>query len=171
MSETILVAYASKMGSTAEVAAAIGQTLTERGANVEVRSMQEVVDLSQYRAVVAGSAIRGGKWLPEAMDFLRANRLELSRKPFAAFMVCITLGSANEKYREGVKAWMDPVRSIVRPASEGHFAGKLDLNQVPFGFNSLAFRAAVAMGALPKGDHRDWTAIRAWAAGLSSTLG
>ena len=70
MSRRTLVAYASRAGSTAEVAEAIGRTLAEDGAQVDVRLVKEVADLSPYRAVVAGSAIQGGKWLPEAMQFV-----------------------------------------------------------------------------------------------------
>ena len=58
MNNKILVTYASRAGSTAEVAEAIGKTLTEGGAQVDVIPMQDVNDLSPYRAVVAGSAIR-----------------------------------------------------------------------------------------------------------------
>ncbi|MBI5957219.1 MAG: flavodoxin, partial [Chloroflexi bacterium] len=57
MSHKILVAYASRAGSTAGVAEAIGKTLSENGAQVEVRPMQDVKDLTPYGAVVAGSAI------------------------------------------------------------------------------------------------------------------
>ena len=64
MSSRILVTYASRAGSTASIAEAIGKTLIEGGAQVDVIPMNEVKDLSAYRAVVAGSAIRGSKWLP-----------------------------------------------------------------------------------------------------------
>ena len=64
MSEKILVTYASRLDSTAGVAEAIGQTLTDLGAQVDVRRMQDVTDLTSYSAVVAGSAIRGKRWLP-----------------------------------------------------------------------------------------------------------
>jgi hypothetical protein len=60
MPNKILVAYASRTGSTAGVAEAIGQILAESGAPVEVGHMQDVKDLAPYRAVVAGSAIQGG---------------------------------------------------------------------------------------------------------------
>ena len=65
---SILVTYASRTGTTAGVAEAIGQTLAESGMQVEVLPMREVRDLSPYRAVVAGSAIQGSYWLPEAMQ-------------------------------------------------------------------------------------------------------
>jgi menaquinone-dependent protoporphyrinogen oxidase len=126
--------------------------------------MQEVRDLVAYRAVVAGSAIRGGKWLPEAMQFMRTHQAALAQKPFAAFMVCITLAMpSGEKYRAGLADWLKPVRALVKPVSEGLFAGALDLRKVPLTFNTLLMRAAVAVGIFPQGDHRDWNAIRAWA--------
>jgi menaquinone-dependent protoporphyrinogen oxidase len=167
MKDKILVTYASQAGSTMGVAEAIGKTLAESGAAVDVRAMQEVNDLAPYRAVVAGSAIHGGKWLPEAMRFLQANRAELSRLPFAAFMVCITLGRKDaDKLRAGVANWMAPVRALATPRSEGLFAGCLDFSKLPVNGNTLGLRLAVALGALPKGDHRDWNAIRDWAANL-----
>lgn len=61
MNNKILVTYASRAGSTAEVAEAIGKTLAETGVQVDVIPMQAVKDLSPYQAIVAGSAIRGSK--------------------------------------------------------------------------------------------------------------
>jgi len=167
MSNKILVAYASRAGSTAGVAEAIGKTLADSGAQVDVRPMSDAPDLAAYDAVVAGSAIRGGKWLPEAMQFMREHRAELRQKPFAAFQVCITLAMrGGEKYREGVSTWLEPVRKLARPMSEGFFAGALDFSKLPFGFDILFMRLAVAVGIFPPGDHRDWDAIRAWAGQL-----
>jgi menaquinone-dependent protoporphyrinogen oxidase len=172
MTNKILVTYASRAGSTAGVAEAIGKTLAEQGAQVDVLPMADVKDLSPYRAVVAGSAIQGAKWLPEAMQFIQTHRLELSRKPFAAFMVCITLAMRNgEQYRAGLVDWLQPVRSLVRPVSEGYFAGALDFGKLPITPNTLLMRVAVALGIFPLGDHRNWNAIRAWAGDLAVKLG
>jgi hypothetical protein len=63
------------------------------------------------------------------------------------------------------------VRSIVRPVSEGLFAGALDISKLPSGGDRLKFRIAVRMGFWNEGDHRDWGAIRAWAANLRGLLG
>jgi menaquinone-dependent protoporphyrinogen oxidase len=166
MSNKILVTYASRTGSTAGVAEAIGKTLAENGAQVEVRPMQDIKDLAPYKAVVAGSAIREGKWLPEAMQFVETHQATLARKPFAAFLVCMTLAMKNEKYRQGVKDWLEPVRKLVKPVSEGFFAGVLDLSQVPSLRTSLMFRFSIAFGIWSEGDHRDWRAIHDWASNL-----
>jgi menaquinone-dependent protoporphyrinogen oxidase len=170
MSNKVLVAYASRTGSTAGVAEAIGKALIESGAQVEVRPMKDVKDLAPYRAVVAGSAIHGGKWLPEAMQFMRTHRAALAQKPFAAFLVCMTLAIANGKYREHVADFLQPVRALVRPVSEGLFAGALDISRIPSFGDRLKFRLSVAFGVWSEGDHRDWNAIRAWAESIRPLL-
>ncbi len=170
MNDRILVTYASRNGSTAGVAEAIGKTLAEAGAQVDVLPMQDVKDLVPYRAVVAGSAIQAAQWLPEAMQFIQAHRAELARKPFAAFLVCMTLAMKNGNYREHVATWLEPVRALVQPVSEGLFAGMLNIRQVRSFGDRLKFRLSVLMGVWSEGDHRDWNAIRAWAESLRLLL-
>jgi menaquinone-dependent protoporphyrinogen oxidase len=171
VSNKILVTYASRAGSTAGVAEAIGQTLAENGLPVDVRPMSDVTDLTPYRAVVSGSAIQDGQWLPEAMQFVRTHRAALGHKPFAAFLVCMTLAmKKNDKYHAGVREWLGPVRALVRPVSEGFFAGALDLGTIPSLRKRLMFRLSIALGVWAAGDHRDWDAVRAWAAALVPQL-
>jgi menaquinone-dependent protoporphyrinogen oxidase len=170
MSNRILVTYASAMGSTAGVAEAIGKALAEGGLAVDVKPMQEVHDLTPYQAVVAGSAIHGQQWLPEAMRFIRTNRETLASRPFAAFLVCMTLAIRNAQYRETVATWLEPVRTLVRPVSEGLFAGVLNVSQIPYLGDRLKFRLSMMMGVWGEGDHRDWNAIQDWAETLRPLL-
>lgn len=170
MQEKILVTYASENGSTAGVAKAIGKTLAESGVSVDIRPMQDVQDLAPYRAVVAGSAIHGGQWLPEAMQFVRTYRAALVQKPFAAFLVCMTLAMPKGEYRERVATWLAPVRALVRPVSEGLFAGALDTKRIRSFGDRIKFRLSVMMGVWSEGDHRDWSAIRGWAESLRPFL-
>jgi menaquinone-dependent protoporphyrinogen oxidase len=171
MNEKILVTYASRTGSTAEIAEAIGKALAQNGVQVDLLPMQEVENLSPYSAVVVGSAIRQAKWLPEAMNFVEEHRSELARKRVATFTVCITLAMSNsDQYRQAVAGWIAPVRAQVKPVSEGFFAGKLDFAKLPLSLDTLKFRLVVALGVFPKEDRRDWKAIRAWAEGLSPLL-
>ncbi|HSB02397.1 MAG TPA: flavodoxin domain-containing protein [Anaerolineales bacterium] len=171
MNNRILITYASRAGSTAEIAEAIGKTLRQNGAQVDVLSIKNVKDLSTYRAVIVGSAIRGSKWLPEAMQFIQVHRSELAKKPFATFTTCITLAMSNsDQYRQAVSGWIAPVRAQIRPVSEGLFAGMLDFTKLPLTFDTLKLRLVVALGIFPKADRRDWNAIRAWAENLSPLL-
>lgn len=171
MTVKILVTYASNTGWTVGVAEAIGKTLAENGAKVDVLPMREVKDLSPYDAVVAGSAVNGGAWLPEAMQFVRGHQTELKHKPFASFLVCMTLTMKNgEQYRGHVSSWLDPVRALVRPLSEGLFAGGLDIRKIPSFSNRLKFRLSVLFGVWKEGDHRDWNAIRQWAQEIEPLL-
>jgi len=102
---------------------------------------------------------------------MQANRAELAGKPFAAFLVCMTLAMPGAgKYRQHVETWLDPVRALVKPVSEGCFAGVLDIRKIPSFGDRLKFRLSVAFGVWKEGDHRDWNAIRAWAESLRPLL-
>lgn len=171
MKQKILVTYASRFGTTEGVAQAIGKILSEAGADVDVLPMSMVKDLSIYKSVVAGSAINNGAWLPEAMQFMRDHMVELKRKPFAAFLVCMTLSmKKGEQYRSYVNTWLDPVRALVKPVSTGLFAGGLDINKIPAFSDRLKFRLSVLFGVWKEGDHRNWDAIRKWAMELKPLL-
>ncbi|HOU42359.1 MAG TPA: flavodoxin domain-containing protein [Promineifilum sp.] len=170
MSSKILVAYASRTGTTAGVAEVIGQVLAADGTAVDVRPVAEVNNLSPYSAIVVGSAIQGAEWLPEAMQFIRDHQRELAARPFAAFLVCMTLAMTNRDYHDEVARWLQPVCDLVEPVSMGLFAGALDISKVPTLRARLNFRISVRLGVWSEGDHRDWAEIRAWAEELRPLL-
>ena len=171
MTNRILVTYATCTGSTVGVAEAIGKSLSEGGAQVDVLPMQAVREVTSYQAVVAGSAIHGNKWLPEAMQFVQAHQAELKCKPCAIFLVCMTLAMRNgENYRPFVAEYMAPVRALVQPVSQGLFAGALDIRKVPSAGDRFKFRLSVLFGIWKEGDQRDWEAIRIWAESLRPQL-
>jgi menaquinone-dependent protoporphyrinogen oxidase len=75
-----------------------------------------------------------------------------------------------DKYREHVADFLQPVRALVKPVSEGLFAGALDIRKVPSFGDRLKFRLSVVFSVWSEGDHRDWNAIRAWAESLRPLL-
>ena len=171
MNKKTLVAYASRTGSTAEIADVISKTLVQCGEETDLLRMQDVEGLSSYHVVILGSPIQKSEWLPEAMQFLQGHKATLAGKRVAIFTVCITLAMPNaQRYLPAVQNWIAPVRVQAKPACEGYFAGRLDFNKLPWSFDTCLFRATVALGVLPKGDHRDWNAVRAWAQGLYPRL-
>lgn len=165
MSKHILVAYASRAGSTGEVAQAIGEELNGNGNNVDVMFIKDVKDLSQYGAVVLGSAIRIGSWLPEAKKFVEKNKEALNQVPTAYFTVCMTLQEDTPENREEVETFLEPVHAIMEPAAAGYFAGVADFSKLNF-----LERKMGEWAGMNEGDYRDWDAIRAWAQGLQTEI-
>lgn len=60
MNDKILIAYASKCGSTGEVAEAMAEALCAQGASVDIKLAKDVTSLDGYSRVIIGSAIRMG---------------------------------------------------------------------------------------------------------------
>ena len=171
MTGKVLVTYASRTGTTKGVAEFIGKTLVEEGVSAEVLPMNDVNDLSSYKAVIAGSAVQANRWLPEAFQFIETRQSELNNIPIAIFTVCMTLAMPNGgKYRSVVAQWVEPVRRLVRPVDEAYFAGALDISRIPARSGRFKFRLSVFLGVWKTGDHRDWVGIRAWAKKLQKLV-
>ena len=124
--DKVLVAYATRCGSTGAVAEAIGEALCAAGVPADVRPVKEVSDVSGYRAAVVGSAIRIGKWLPEATKWVKTHQVALRGKPLAYFGVCMALAEDTEETRREAESFLQPVRDLVQPVEEAMFAGVVD---------------------------------------------
>lgn len=154
----VLVAYASKCGSTGEVAQAIGAALCAKGASVDVRRIEEVTDVTGYDAFVIGSAIRMGNWLPQAKNFVERNVARLRAAPTAFFTVHMLNTDDSEASKTARAAYVAPVHAILEPQSEAFFAGKLDMSKMSF-----LDRMICKMMKARDEDRRNWHAIAAWA--------
>jgi menaquinone-dependent protoporphyrinogen oxidase len=169
----VLVAYASRCGSTGGVAERIGQVLCEMGARAEVRLVEHVTRLDPYQALVVGSAIRSDQWLPEAVDFLKANRVSFDRVPVALFLTCLTMSRPNAENRERARAYLgSPIEAVpeLRPVDTGCFAGVLDYGKLSWPMR-IIMRQKMRDKGIEEGDYRDWSLIHAWAAALPRKLG
>ncbi len=164
MSTRILIAYASATGSTAEVAAEIGKRLSARGFAVDVRPIEEKPQLDGYQAVLIGSAVQYGNWLPGAVEFVKNNQQVLSGLPVALFCVHIRNLGDDEASRQGRLAYLDEIRSLLQAVDEAYFAGRFDRRGAALLLPGWLARL------IPTMDRRNWEQIRAWAESLHPLL-
>ena len=161
MKKKVLVTYASKYGSTGGVANAIGKELCSKDVAADVVLIKNARNVGSYQGVVIGSAIYMGKWMSEAVDFVKKNKDTLRQMPVAYFLVCMTLSKPTEENRAKVLSYMDSILKAVpeiKPVGIGTFAGALDYNNL-----SWLNKKILKSKGTPEGDFRDWKAIQAWA--------
>ncbi|MCS6870874.1 MAG: flavodoxin domain-containing protein [Anaerolineae bacterium] len=163
----LLVAYATKAGSTAEIAEFMGKVLREAGAQVDVLPIKQVRDLSSYSGAILGSAIRMGKVLPELVKFVRTHATTLSQMPLAYFNVNITLMDDTPESRAIVDSYFNPLRAICTPLRVGAFAGRMDYARLSW---LMRFLLRQNKEEIPEGDWIDWKAIRAWTLDVLSLM-
>lgn len=158
VNQKVLVTYASRAGSTMEVAQAVAEELTKRGFAVDVLPVKQASSVDGYGAVVIGSAVRMGSWLPDAVKFVEKNSAALQQKKTAFFGLYLMNQGEDEASRTARSAYMEPARKWVKPQTEGLFVGVGDPAKISF-----IERMIGKMVKSPEGDFRDWNAIRAWA--------
>ncbi|MDX1620874.1 MAG: flavodoxin domain-containing protein [Nitriliruptorales bacterium] len=157
----VLVAYASKMGGTAELAEWLGDALREEGFDVDVRDAEDVVGLVGYRAVVLGSALYVFRWHRNARRFVRRHRRELEERPLWLF----SSGPLDDSATEGdVPPVRDVRRAMERIAVIDHatFGGRLPADASGFPARAMAKESA--------GDWRDPEQVREWAREIAAHL-
>jgi menaquinone-dependent protoporphyrinogen oxidase len=152
----ILVAFASRHGSTREIADALAQELRVAGHSVAVRQADEVKELGGYEAAVIGSALYMGDWLPAARRFVEDNREALATIPVWLFSSG-PLG-LDDPQSHSDPAHLDAMMRATRARGHRLFIGKLDRSSLGFGERLIA-----KVVKAPEGDFRDWEAIRSWA--------
>lgn len=150
-----IVVFASKHGSTAEVATALGEALREEGVEVEVADAALAKLPEDTDAVLLGSAIYMGSWLSSAVDFAMNNSESLRRLPLWLFSVG-PLGEAPDDEEEQPRQ-LATLRDTLEPNDHVLFDGRLDPSLLGF-----AERIMIKAVRAPKGDFRRWDLIRAW---------
>lgn len=171
MSSTILVVYATRYGSTREVAEKIAATLREGGLTVDVQPARQVRPMDGYRAVILGAPLYIGHWLKDAHRFLTHNQQLLTKLPVAIFTLGPTRAAEGEE--SGIRAQMDAELSRypwLKPITTEMFGGKYDPARLRFPDNVLTFLPASPLYHAPASDLRDWNAIRAWTNDLTGKL-
>jgi menaquinone-dependent protoporphyrinogen oxidase len=159
----VLVAAASKHGSTQEIAEAIGRTLADAGVTVDVQPVGQVKAVDAYDAVVLGSAVYIGTWTREAKAFVRAHGDSLARRPVWIFSSGPVGTPPKPDAHAAVK--VDEIVEAVHPRGHELFAGKIDHRKL-----GIAERAVTRAVHATEGDFRDWPRIEAWARSIAQAL-
>jgi menaquinone-dependent protoporphyrinogen oxidase len=160
--KSILLAYATRFGSTQEVSETIAASLRQAGFEVDMQPMADVKSLAAYDAVVLGAAIYNAHWHAEAHRFVSLHQEALRQRPVAIF----TLGplSPSEAAKRNSRRQLDKELASypwLKPVALEIFAGKYDPSKPGLSF----FERFV-----PARDYRNWDAIRAWAKALPAQL-
>lgn len=156
----VLVTYASKHGSTVEIAERIAARLRQMGKDAEVRPVEATGDLNPYEAVVIGSAVYFGSWMKEATEFVAANRDALAARPVWLF----SSGPTGETSQPDPKQ-VTELNAAIRPRDHRMFGGALDHHKLSF-----PERVIIKGVKAPEGDFRDWAEIDAWASTIAHEL-
>jgi menaquinone-dependent protoporphyrinogen oxidase len=154
----VLIAVASKHGSTLQIAEEIADELRRERLDVDVYDLREHGEpgiLAGYDAVIVCSGVYAGSWLSEAKHFVEHHSDELSRVP--VWLVSSgPLGTEDTRPRDVPDTVIAPIRGVT-PREHKIFAGKLDADDLGFGERLIA-----NMVHAPTGDYRDWLEIDQW---------
>lgn len=157
----ILVTYATKKGSTKEVAEAVALRLEGAGFETTLLPAAEVDELDDVDSVVIGGALYMGRWHADARHFLKGFRKTLVNMPVAVFAMGPL--TTSEEDVAGARKQLDHALEKtpeIEPVSVAIFGGVVEPDRLRFPFNHMSAT-----------DARDWDAIRAWADEVAVGLG
>jgi menaquinone-dependent protoporphyrinogen oxidase len=164
MEARVLVAYATRYGSTAETARKVAECLERDGVRTEVRPVGEVKELRAYSAVVLAAALYIGKLHKEARHFLAVWHDELAKLPVALLVPGPV--ELQEKQFQSAEQQLDKELARVpwlHPVARKVVGGKWDPAKLQFPFNWT-------LKKIPASDARDWNVVGAWAHELAEKL-
>ena len=163
----LLIAYASKYGSTAEIAEVIGKELRKRNYQVDVKPVGSVDSLDGYEGFVIGSALYAGGWMKPAAKFLRTNKKLLAGYPVWLFSSGPTGQGDPNEIMDGWTFPEDlmPAVETIKPKEIILFHGSIDLDKLNFAEKMIIKSVKAIIG-----DFRDWLVIRGWARAIDLAL-
>jgi menaquinone-dependent protoporphyrinogen oxidase len=166
MPTTVLVTWATRYGSTEEVAHAIADDLLKEGLVVKAQPIAEVTSLERYDAVVLGFALYMARMHKEARRFLKSQRGELLRRPVGVFV----LGPIHADAKEFAEAERQMNKELAKfpwfaPVARQVVGGRFSPEKLGFFFRNIP-----VLRNVPASDARDWNSIHAWAGTLPDLL-
>jgi menaquinone-dependent protoporphyrinogen oxidase len=165
---TVLVVYASRLGSTRGIAERIATVLCAEGVDALAVPVDDPRAQAPAAAFVVGSGVYAGHWLKEAVDFVQRRREQLRTVPVWLFSSG-PVGATATKHDPSTVEDAVALSTLVGARGQRTFSGAFDRAAVaaaPFG----RAERFIAKHLVPVGDFRDWTAIETWARGISQDL-
>ena len=163
----MLIGFASRFGSTRDIATRIASIVRTHGIDVDVRTVDEISDFGPYDAVVFGSGVYDGSWTLEATNLMRRHAAVLARKPVWLFSVG-SFGDRHPIVGKLIKKEPKDIGDLERtlhPRDYRVFAGVIDLDHWP-AWGRILFKAFGGHA----GDNRQWPDIDAWAEEIAREL-
>lgn len=160
----VAVVVGSRHGSTKEIGALLATTIEAGGHEVDEVDPDELVSLTDYDAVVVGSAIYIGRWMPAIVSFFERLSPQLAEKPTWVFWSGPVGGGGGPVEGESPAGAADVLERI-QPRGTAVFDGRLDRKDL-----GLRERAVVAVVGAPDGDYRDFDRIEDWGRSISDAL-
>ncbi|MGE5465395.1 MAG: flavodoxin domain-containing protein [Betaproteobacteria bacterium] len=171
-----LIVYGTRGGSTKQIAEEIGKVFGGQGYAVTVKDAKDTrgVDVNVFDLVVVGSSVWANMWKRQATGFLKKNAKKLANKKVALFSSGLAgddpanMAAANQSIAKAAAKF-----PAIKPLALAYFGGCVN-------FDSPSFMARLMANAMKKDfekkgidtskpvDHRDWDAIRKWAADVAA---
>jgi menaquinone-dependent protoporphyrinogen oxidase len=183
----LLVVFASRHGSTEEIAERIATVVRNQGIDVVVADAAHEIDAAGFDAYVIGSAVYTGSWIKEASQFVERNESLLAGHPVWLFSSGpLPSSSRTTAGKEPLEQALGPEQgpgsggrkrvaafsAVIHPRDHQVFMGAYDQFDAPKSVPERLIRMTpMAKRMLPDGDFRDWDEIEAWARHITSELG
>jgi menaquinone-dependent protoporphyrinogen oxidase len=163
----VLIAYASKYGSTKEIAEKVGAVIKGEGLDVDILSADKVTDISGYKDIIIGVAMYMGGWRKEARNFITRYEKELAQKRLWVFSSGPSGQGDPSRLLKGVivPAGVKIILDRIKPQDIVVFHGNLD----PVKMKGLEKWIVKRVGG-GIGDFRDWNMITGWATKTAAAL-
>lgn len=161
----LLLAYATRKGSTQQTMELLGNRLALEGFDVVVQDCDQVTTVEPFDGIVLATAIYKGMWLPAAQTMLRRLKDQIGDKPLAVMVFCIRLLEP-AGYAHVMNEYMpqDLLASFNIIGLEA-FAGKLRATDIEWHERwTLAIRYDGEWDPNQEfnEDYRDWAKINRW---------
>lgn len=157
----VLIVVASHHHGTREIGDRLATTLRGAGIDTDIVDATSDPDPVGYDAVVVGSGVYYGRWLPAARDYVRAHVTALAQARLWTF----SSGPVDAPRQRGTAEPIPSALAEVAPIEHVTFGGRIVTSEL----NTIERIVAKAVHA-GAADYRDWAAITQWGRHIAAAL-